>query len=352
MVEFKSSRTGSPLISVIVPCYNQARFLCDAIRSLQAQTYSHWECLIINDGSTDDTAHVAAALAATDSRVRLINQANRERSAARNRGLIEAQGQFIQFLDADDLLENDKFTWQVRFLCENPGTGIVCSDVRYFPSESPLDRRFTLFDPDVPWLEPLWHNPAPLLEKFLCTNMMAINCPLVRRSVVERVGLLDERLSAMEDWHYWLRCAIAGVAFRFVPAPNTLALVRIHQASTTHDRMRMRRGGFELAVRAGRLLSDSRLRRKNFWLSVNQLPGCNWGLEEYHLLRAAWANRTVLVLFDCLRCLFVATAQRTWPTLKLLGLLRSLRNRVNSPALLGVSKNGTDTKAVQQSHGP
>src|SRR3990172_6227193 len=119
------SSSSQSLVSVIVPCYNQGQYLTEAVASLQTQTYPHWECVIINDGSTDDTAVVGAALSATDGRVRLINQTNCERSASRNRGLIEAKGQFIQFLDADDCLESRKIEIHAAWLTSHPEVGIV-----------------------------------------------------------------------------------------------------------------------------------------------------------------------------------------------------------------------------------
>src|SRR5450432_4194524 len=102
-------RSSAPLISVIVPCYRQAKYLPDAVKSLIGQSYRHWECIIINDGSPDDTREVAAEQVRLDSRIRYVEQANGGCSSARNRGLTEANGDFVQFLDADDLLLPDKF---------------------------------------------------------------------------------------------------------------------------------------------------------------------------------------------------------------------------------------------------
>ena len=87
-----------PKVSVIVPCYNRAAFLPKAIASLHAQTLGDWECIIVDDGSTDNTAEVAANIALNEPRVRLVQQTNGGLAAARNAGLIQAKGEYIQFL--------------------------------------------------------------------------------------------------------------------------------------------------------------------------------------------------------------------------------------------------------------
>ncbi len=124
-------------VSIIIPCYNQAHFLPDAINSLKSQTMGNWECIIVNDGSTDNTTDVAEKLAQTDTRIRVINQANKGLSGARNSGLKAANGEMLQFLDADDMLERDKLKAQVEFLHANPDIDIVFGDARYFTTEDP-----------------------------------------------------------------------------------------------------------------------------------------------------------------------------------------------------------------------
>lgn len=103
-------------VSIIVPCFNQAGYLPKAIASLQAQTLTSWECIIVDDGSTDNTAEVAANIALKDNRIRLIQQLNGGSASARDRGLNEAKGEFIQFLDADDTLAPEKLERQVTFM--------------------------------------------------------------------------------------------------------------------------------------------------------------------------------------------------------------------------------------------
>ena len=103
-------------VSVIIPCYNQAIFLPKAIASLQAQTLEEWECIIVDDGSTDHTAEVASNLALQDSRIRLLQKINGGSASARDLGLQHAQGKYVQFLDADDWLDPEKLARQVALM--------------------------------------------------------------------------------------------------------------------------------------------------------------------------------------------------------------------------------------------
>ena len=103
-------------VSVIIPCYNQAAFLPKAVASLQAQTLGNWECIIIDDGSKDNTTEVASNISLQEPRVRLIQQANGGSACARDTGIQIASGQFIQFLDADDTIDPEKLERQVAFM--------------------------------------------------------------------------------------------------------------------------------------------------------------------------------------------------------------------------------------------
>ena len=102
-----------PLVSVIIPCYNYALYLPESVGSIIKQTYSNWECIIVDDGSTDNTKEVVQQLCAKDDRIKYFLQSNSGPTVARNYGLAVAKGDLIQFLDADDLIENPKIEKQV-----------------------------------------------------------------------------------------------------------------------------------------------------------------------------------------------------------------------------------------------
>lgn len=106
----------SPKVSVIIPCYNQAAWLPKAVASLQAQTLGNWECIVVDDGSKDNTAEVVSNLALLEKRVRLVQQPNGGSASARDLGLQHAQGELIQFLDADDTIAPNKLEQQVQLM--------------------------------------------------------------------------------------------------------------------------------------------------------------------------------------------------------------------------------------------
>src|SRR5665647_803926 len=116
-------------VSVIIPCYNQGHFLNESVGSVLAQTYTNWECIIVNDGSTDNTESIALARSQKDSRIKYIKKENEGLSSARNRGLDEASGDFIQFLDADDMIAPGKF---VASLNAAIGADVIMTDFKVF----------------------------------------------------------------------------------------------------------------------------------------------------------------------------------------------------------------------------
>lgn len=248
-----------PLVSVVLPCWNQGRYLHDSIGSLRAQTLTSWEAIVVNDGSPDDTARIASALARDDSRVRYVEQENAGVSAARNTGVSEVRGRYVQFLDPDDRLDRRKLEVQVRHLETRPDIGILYGDARYFTTENPAAREsgpkdYTPGKPwsvdGQPWVGRSWERPGPFLSKLARLNPMPTPCALFRREVLESIGPFTRSLRVLEDWEYWVRCAASGVRFQYLDAPDTWALIRMHPQSLTRDPRRMREStfAFRLAV--------------------------------------------------------------------------------------------------------
>lgn len=133
------NKASTPLVSIVVPVYNSEKFIAETIASVQAQTYTNWELLLVNDVSTDSSVEIIKQLQQNDKRIRLFN--NRKNSGAgpsRNRGIKEAKGQYLAFLDADDLWVNTKLTKQVRFMqqkdCAFSFTGYEFADAAGKPN--------------------------------------------------------------------------------------------------------------------------------------------------------------------------------------------------------------------------
>jgi glycosyltransferase involved in cell wall biosynthesis len=198
---------GSPLVSVIIPAHDAERWIADAIGSALAQTWPNTEVIVVDDGSSDETAAVAERF--VSARVRLVRQQRAGASAARNRGISEARGDYLQFLDADDLLGPTKIESQLDVLGGRPAGTVASGSWGRF-SDDPGAATFT---PSA-----LWADLAPV--DFLTTAwnghlMMQPGVWLVPRDVIDRAGPWDERLSLNDDGEYFTRVVLAsrGLAF-------------------------------------------------------------------------------------------------------------------------------------------
>ena len=227
------------LVSVIVPCYNQAHFLSDALNSVINQSYPYWECIIVNDGSVDETDKVAQIWIMKDERFKYITKENGGLSSARNAGLSLADGDYIQLLDADDLLEENKLKHQTSYFNKYGGKiDIVVSGYRYF-RDSDEERELFIFGPYdlLPEVALNQGDKKDLIKLFAKTNPMVVSAPLYRKSVFEKVGRFDESLGANEDWDFHFRCALNNMVFQHSGyPPDTKTLIRIHDANMSVDK--------------------------------------------------------------------------------------------------------------------
>jgi glycosyltransferase involved in cell wall biosynthesis len=248
-----------PLVTIIVPAYNYAHFVGQTLADLKAQTYANWECLVVDDGSTDDTRGAVLRCAEADARIRYLAQENQGPAAARNRGLAHARGRYVQFLDADDLLETRKIEAHVRFLEAHPEVDIVYGDMRYFRTEAPAERRHSMEEIDRPWMPGVSGTGVEVLRLLVRRNILVINSPLLRKRVIDEIGQFDNDLNPVEDWDYWIRCMLAGKRLQFVALEGALALVRWHPQSLSQGSERMRRAMARLRRANARRLADAEL---------------------------------------------------------------------------------------------
>lgn len=185
------------LVSVVMPVYNAEAFLAEAIESVLAQTWPHWELLLVDDGSTDRSPEIARSCAGD--RVRLLEhpgRANRGESAARNLGLREARGDLIAFLDADDVWLPEKLERQAPLLLARPEAGMLYGNTEYWSSWSGAGEDF---QPDLGVAPGTLAEPPRLLTLYL-RREAAVPCTcglLVRREVCERVGGFEESFRGM-----------------------------------------------------------------------------------------------------------------------------------------------------------
>lgn len=188
----------APAVSVVIGAYNAARWIGAAVESVLRQTWDDFELIVVDDGSTDDTAGIAEGFGAA---VRLIRKANGGSATARNAGIRAAQGRYVAFLDADDLWLPQKLEQQMRLLREKPDGAWSYTDAYFFDAETGATLRQAGRQRALP--------AGDVLEKLLMHNFIPFSSAVVRRDVFDAVGLFDEsalhRIS--EDWDFWLRAA-------------------------------------------------------------------------------------------------------------------------------------------------
>jgi len=229
-----------PLISVIIPCYNYGIYLEDALQSLQDQDCPDWECWVIDDGSEDSTAGVARDFAACDPRINYIYQRNQGQPAARNKGLEHARGEYIQFLDADDMLDTSKFSRQKACLEASPAIDIVYGDVRYFTDRQPDHLFLNRWGHDTePWMPKVSGQGLPILTALVEKNIFELGCALFRRRAIDTIGIFQTSLQGVEDYDYCLRAAALGLNFAWLDESDTRVLMRHHGSSFSKGRFNM-----------------------------------------------------------------------------------------------------------------
>lgn len=180
----------NPLASIVVPCFNMERWLPETLQSVLAQTFRDWECLIVDDGSTDGSAAVAEGWCARDGRFRLLRQPNAGVAAARNAGVAASAGRYLLFLDADDLLAPGYLEAAVAALEADPSLTLVYGAAPRFKGAP---------DRTIPW-----DLPPFSMGTMLSRNCLYVSCVL-RRADFDRTAGFDPAFGAgYEDWDFWL----------------------------------------------------------------------------------------------------------------------------------------------------
>jgi glycosyltransferase involved in cell wall biosynthesis len=232
----------SPVVSVVIPCYRQAHFLPDALESVLAQTYPHFEIIVVDDGSPDDTRAVAGRYAD----VRCLHQRNRGLSAARNAGLAESVGAFVVFLDADDRLTPEALATGVREMAAHPECALVAGD-------------HTLIDEQGSTLPSPAREPVTRdhYQELLKGNF--IWCPataMYRRTIFTEVGVFDRSLRSAEDYDLYLRIARR---FPIRTHGEIVAEYRLHRFAMSRNFGRMLMYAVRVLRAQRRLVSGNRV---------------------------------------------------------------------------------------------
>jgi glycosyltransferase involved in cell wall biosynthesis len=258
------------LVSVIIPTFNRAQMVREAVDSVLAQTYRPIEVVIVDDGSTDATPQVVAELAATyHDVVRCVRQDNAGPGAARNLGLKHARGDFIQYLDSDDLLAPRKFEVQVAALQANPGAGLAYGITQRLNLDTGETRVWART------AEPIEH----IFPDFLMQRGWHTTSPLWRRSACEAIGLWRE-LNCMEDWEHDLRAGILGI--RAVHVNEVGAVARDHAG--------VRASGMHTGFTA-ELMRDFFLAHEAVWALMREHNLRDWTYLQGFARKMFWVAR-------------------------------------------------------------
>lgn len=193
----------SGLVSVVTAAYNMGRYIEETLDSILTQDYPQIESIVVDDGSTDDTAEVLRRYA-NDPRVRVVRQANAGQTVAKNRGIAEARGEFIAFCDADDTWRRDKLKLQIpRFA--DPRVAVVYGDIECVDGAGRV----------LPYHD-IRHFEGRITAQMLMDNFVAFPTAVVRSTVLRGLGGFDESLSMSIDYDLWLRISVDH-EFAFVP---------------------------------------------------------------------------------------------------------------------------------------
>lgn len=212
-------------ISVVVPTYNRAKLVTEAIDSLLSQTRVPDEIIVVDDGSTDDTL---TTLQRYPLPVRVIERENGGLAVARNTGLEHATGDLIAFLDDDDTLTPRSIEIRAVFLEQNPSFDVVYGDIRL----TDLDGK------DLGLYSTTTRITAPsgsVLAAFALRNRRPVHAFMFRREILNKTGVFDPNLRRLEDYHFWLRVAMYG---RFQYLPDIMGDYRFHTDQMTHVQQR------------------------------------------------------------------------------------------------------------------
>ncbi len=212
-----------PFVSIVIPVYNRPGKIVSAAKSVQAQTYRNWEMVVVDDGSTDNTREAVARLTREDSRIRLIeHERNRGAQAARNTGIRAAQGEWVAFLDSDDLWLPDSLELRLG-VAERENVSVVHS-ASYIIRENGRRELYNLPRLSGRVYKELLVHDGPMFQSLL-----------VSRKALKQIGYLDERIVSFQEWDSAIRLA-KFYPFGFEPTPTFVYDYRNEDSISRDDR--------------------------------------------------------------------------------------------------------------------
>ncbi len=280
----------APKVSVIIPTYNHQDYVLQTLESVFAQTYSSYEVIVINDGSPDKTGEVLQPVSCAG-RIRYVEQVNAGQATARNRGLKESRGEFVAFLDDDDLWPADKLEWQVAELDRSSEAVAVVGQCEFIGDEN-------LSRPEVQLTEPL-----QLQQLLLANAIVSPGQSLIRRSALEAISGFGNIRGGADDWDCWIRLAGQG---KIMVSQQTALLYRLHVSNASRNAVHMLDSARNVAVEHTSASTNPPRAQ-----AIRSLLECA-GLPVAHQTSSALGRADLRAMMAGLRCLLNCVVASGW----------------------------------------
>lgn len=286
----------NPIVSVIMPTFNREVLLVEAVDSVLRQSYKYWELIIVDDGSVDNTAAIVKERYGNDLRIKYLHQSNQGQSVARNNGVESSSGEYVAFLDSDNLWEEHRLREGVEILKNNPQIGLCYADVIYIDAQGDEIHRV-----NMP------RHSGFVFPKLIVDNFVSMNTVMVRKSVLPSIRPFNQANRLDEDYELWLDMSVKNQYFYI---PQYLARYRIEGERISNNFM-IRLDANEATVKKtitkyGLSLEDLEIRK---------------GLSRHYLRRASIIGRHGS-FFSALGCIQKAMGYDFFSRVHILVLLR------------------------------
>ena len=226
-----------PLVSIIMPAFNAGKYIAESIQSVLEQTYTKWELIVVDDGSTDNTGEIVRSFMSTERRIKYIFQQNSGQGKARNTAIENSSGELVAFLDSDDLWASDKLTLQLKVM-EETKADLIFSDALIFSEgeEAIKTLTFSMLCPEFLYGR---YGGTEMFRLLFAYNRIPTLTVLTRKDILKKVRLFDEKREYQncEDYDLWLK--LAGNGAVFLGMKESLAQYRRHSASMMNEDSRL-----------------------------------------------------------------------------------------------------------------
>ena len=302
----------NPLVSIIIPTYNRVSVIKETLDSIANQTYKNWECIIVDDGSTDATFSILQSYENKDKRFKCLKRPEKKKkgaNACRNYGFEKSKGEYIQWFDSDDIMHSNKIEKKVNILLNNDVDFVVCSGIEFINT---IDNNFTLWNKTI--------SENPVFDHIIGNISLHTNGPLFKRKTIENSELFNEFLMRKQEWEYYTRLLFQTKNYYAID--EILYYFRIHQNSINGLNTI---SSLKSKVKANRLVFKTIKKNKNFCLDMIFLR--RHFLHKYiGYFKLSLKNKMFITNFNTISGIFECVDSKQ--------VVRSLNNILNKTSVL------------------